>query len=84
MVKNFRSFLGLIVIFVGSVAVAGAAMKWLRDNMGFIKDVQQDTESLAQEVFNTGDVYFVPAFKGLYAPYWRKDARGCVSFRNLQ
>lgn len=63
----------------GSVAVAGAAMNWLRDNMGFIKDVQKDTESLAQEVFNTGDVYFVPAFKGLYAPYWRKDARGCVS-----
>ncbi|KAF5287051.1 hypothetical protein FQR65_LT12352 [Abscondita terminalis] len=64
----------------GSVAVAGAAMNWLRDNMGFIKDVQEDTESLAKEVFNTGDVYFVPAFKGLYAPYWRKDARGCVSF----
>ncbi|XP_023024251.2 glycerol kinase 3 [Leptinotarsa decemlineata] len=62
----------------GSVAVAGAAMKWLRDNMGFVKDVQKDTESLAQEVFNTGDVYFVPAFKGLYAPYWRKDARGII------
>ncbi|KAJ8965495.1 hypothetical protein NQ314_004083 [Rhamnusium bicolor] len=62
----------------GSVAVAGAAVKWLRDNMGFIKDVQKDTESLAQEVFNTGDVYFVPAFNGLYAPYWRKDARGGV------
>ncbi|XP_018579603.1 glycerol kinase [Anoplophora glabripennis] len=62
----------------GSVAVAGAVMKWLRDNMGFIKDVQQDTESLAQEVFNTGDVYFVPAFKGLYAPYWTKDARGII------
>lgn len=54
-------------------------MNWLRDNMGLIKDVQTDTESLAQEVFNTGDVYFVPAFKGLYAPYWRTDARGCVS-----
>lgn len=64
----------------GSVAVAGAAMNWLRDNMGLIQDVQTDTESLAQEVFNTGDVYFVPAFNGLYAPYWRKDARGCVSF----
>lgn len=46
--------------------------------MGFIKNVQQDTETLAKEVFNTGDVYFVPAFKGLYAPYWRMDARGCV------
>ncbi|XP_072400887.1 glycerol kinase 3-like isoform X1 [Diabrotica undecimpunctata] len=62
----------------GSVAVAGAAIKWLRDNMGFLKDVDKDTESLAQEVFNTGDVYFVPAFKGLYAPYWRKDARGII------
>lgn len=54
-------------------------MNWLRDNMGLFKDVQKDTECLAQEVFNTGDVYFVPAFKGLYAPYWRKDARGCVN-----
>ncbi|CAH2014917.1 unnamed protein product [Acanthoscelides obtectus] len=62
----------------GSVAVAGAAMKWLRDNMGFMGDIQKETESLAQEVFNTGDVYFVPAFKGLYAPYWRKDARGII------
>lgn len=63
----------------GSIAVAGTALNWLRDNMSLIKNVQEDTESLAQEVFNTGDVYFVPAFKGLYAPYWRKDARGCVS-----
>ncbi|KAJ8919968.1 hypothetical protein NQ315_006498 [Exocentrus adspersus] len=62
----------------GSVAVAGAAMKWLRDNMGFLNNVQKDTESLAQEVFSTGDVYFVPAFTGLYAPYWRKDARGII------
>lgn len=62
----------------GSVAVAGAAMNWLRDNMGFINDVQKDTESLAKDVFNTGDVYFVPAFKGLYAPYWRQDARGII------
>ncbi|KAL3272652.1 hypothetical protein HHI36_014117 [Cryptolaemus montrouzieri] len=61
----------------GSVAVAGAAIKWLKNNMGFIKDVH-DTESLAKEVFNTGDVYFVPAFKGLYAPYWRKEARGII------
>lgn len=66
---------------VGSVAVAGAALKWLRDNMGMIKDVTTDTEDLANEVFSTGDVYFVPAFKGLFAPYWRMDARGCVSFK---
>lgn len=63
----------------GSVAVAGAAIKWLRDNMKLIKDVHE-SEHLAQSVFSTGDVYFVPAFSGLYAPYWRKDARGLVSF----
>ncbi|XP_065162340.1 glycerol kinase 3-like [Atheta coriaria] len=62
----------------GSVVAAGEALNWLRDNMGLIKNVQEDTESLAQEVFNTGDVYFVPAFKGLFAPYWRKDARGII------
>lgn len=66
----------------GSVAMAGAAIGWLKNNMRLIDDIQKDTESLAQEVFNTGDVYFVPAFKGLYAPYWRKDARGCVSFNS--
>ncbi|XP_076751610.1 glycerol kinase 3 [Xylocopa sonorina] len=61
----------------GSVAVAGAAIKWLRDNMKLIKDVRE-SEHLAQSVFSTGDVYFVPAFTGLYAPYWRKDARGII------
>ncbi|KAK0168455.1 hypothetical protein PV327_002253 [Microctonus hyperodae] len=61
----------------GSVAVAGAAIKWLRDNMKLIKDVHE-SEHLAQSVFSTGDVYFVPAFCGLYAPYWRKDARGII------
>lgn len=62
----------------GSVVVAGGALDWLRDNLGVIKDIQTDTESLAKDVFNTGDVYFVPAFTGLYAPYWRKDARGII------
>ncbi|KAM0732862.1 Glycerol kinase 3 [Formica fusca] len=61
----------------GSVAVAGAAIKWLRDNLKLIKDVHE-SEHLAQSVFSTGDVYFVPAFTGLYAPYWRKDARGII------
>ncbi|KAK2582108.1 hypothetical protein KPH14_004480 [Odynerus spinipes] len=61
----------------GSVAVAGTAIKWLRDNMKFIKEINE-CEELAQSVFNTGDVYFVPAFTGLYAPYWRKDARGII------
>lgn len=59
----------------GSVAVAGAAIKWLRDNMNLLSKIEE-TESLAEEVMTTGDVYFVPAFSGLYAPYWRKDARG--------
>ncbi|KAL0274388.1 UNVERIFIED_CONTAM: hypothetical protein PYX00_006831 [Menopon gallinae] len=61
----------------GSVAVAGAAIKWLRDNMNLLDKVEE-TESLAEEVMTTGDVYFVPAFNGLYAPYWRKDARGIL------
>ena len=61
----------------GSVAVAGTAIKWLRDNLKLIKDVHE-CEHLAESVFSTGDVYFVPAFTGLYAPYWRKDARGII------
>uniref|UniRef100_A0A0K8T8D7 Probable glycerol kinase n=3 Tax=Lygus hesperus TaxID=30085 RepID=A0A0K8T8D7_LYGHE len=61
----------------GSVAVAGNAIKWLRDNLNVLNDVSE-TESLAEEVMTTGDVYFVPAFNGLYAPYWRKDARGIL------
>lgn len=63
----------------GSVAVAGAALNWLRDNLNLL-DNNIESESLAEEVMTTGDVYFVPAFSGLYAPYWRKDARGYVSF----
>lgn len=62
----------------GSIAVAGGAMKFLRDNLRLIKDVAEDTEHIAGQVFSTGDVYFVPAFSGLYAPYWRKDARGII------
>ncbi|XP_046974371.1 glycerol kinase-like isoform X2 [Vanessa cardui] len=62
----------------GSIAVAGGAMKFLRDNLKLIKDVSQDTEHIAGQVFSTGDVYFVPALNGLYAPYWRKDARGII------
>ncbi|CAH2061830.1 unnamed protein product, partial [Iphiclides podalirius] len=62
----------------GSIAVAGGAMKFLRDNLKLIRDVAQDTEHIAGQVFSTGDVYFVPAFSGLFAPYWRKDARGII------
>ncbi|BES88436.1 FGGY family of carbohydrate kinases, C-terminal domain [Nesidiocoris tenuis] len=61
----------------GSVAVAGNSIKWLRDNLNVLNDLSE-TESLAEEVMTTGDVYFVPAFNGLYAPYWRKDARGIL------
>jgi glycerol kinase len=63
----------------GSVAVAGAATTWLRDNLGILTNVAE-TEQLAASVPDTADVYFVPAFSGLFAPYWRKDARGFVTF----
>ncbi|KAJ1994212.1 Glycerol kinase [Dimargaris cristalligena] len=61
----------------GSIAVAGSAIKWLRDNMGLIQEAA-DIGRYASEVSNTGGVYFVTAFSGLFAPYWRDDARGCL------
>uniref|UniRef100_A0A1B6DPI0 Probable glycerol kinase n=1 Tax=Clastoptera arizonana TaxID=38151 RepID=A0A1B6DPI0_9HEMI len=61
----------------GSVAVAGTAIRWLRDNINLMTNVSE-TESLAEEVMTTGDVYFVPAFSGLFAPYWEKNARGII------
>lgn len=61
----------------GSVAVAGAALGWLRDNMNLL-DNARDSEKLALSVENNGDVYFVPAFSGLYAPYWNQEARGVI------
>ncbi len=61
----------------GSVAVAGAAVQWLRDNLGIIES-SADIESLAASVEDNGDVWFVPAFGGLLAPHWRPDARGVV------
>jgi len=61
----------------GSVAITGALVQWLRDNLGIISD-SREIESLAQSVENNGNVYFVPAFSGLYAPYWRSDARGLI------
>jgi len=54
----------------GSVAVAGLALRWLRDNLGMISDYSQAYE-LAAQVERTGGVYFVPAFSGLFAPHWR-------------
>ncbi|KAJ3201513.1 hypothetical protein HDU82_008063 [Entophlyctis luteolus] len=61
----------------GSIAVAGAAVRWLRDNLGIIRE-SAEVGYLAESVDDTGGVYFVPAFSGLYAPYWRDDARGCL------
>ncbi len=61
----------------GSVAVTGSAVQWLRDQLGVIKQAS-DIEGLANSVTDNGGVYFVPAFSGLYAPYWRADARGCI------
>ncbi|XP_020238199.1 glycerol kinase [Cajanus cajan] len=62
----------------GSVAIAGAAVQWLRDSLGIISSAPE-IEELALQVENTGGIYFVPAFNGLYAPWWREDARGvCI------
>lgn len=61
----------------GSVAVTGSAIQWLRDQLGIINNAAE-TENLASSVSDTAGVYFVPAFSGLFAPYWRSDARGAI------
>jgi glycerol kinase len=61
----------------GSIAVTGSAVQWLRDQLGIIA-VAGDVEALAARVDDTGGAYFVPAFSGLFAPYWRSDARGAI------
>ena len=61
----------------GSIAVTGSAVQWLRDQLGIITGAGQ-SETLAREVPDNGGVYFVPAFSGLFAPYWRSDARGAI------
>ncbi|XP_057454144.1 glycerol kinase [Lotus japonicus] len=61
----------------GSVAIAGAAVQWLRDSLGIIASAPE-IEALALQVESTGGVYFVPAFNGLFAPWWRDDARGVL------
>ncbi|HEY5889463.1 MAG TPA: glycerol kinase GlpK, partial [Acidimicrobiia bacterium] len=61
----------------GSVAVSGSLVQWLRDNLGLISDAAE-IEEMAGTVDDNGDVYFVPAFSGLFAPYWRPDARGAI------
>ena len=61
----------------GSIAVTGSAVQWLRDQLGIISGASQ-SESLARQVPDNGGIYFVPAFSGLFAPYWRSDARGAI------
>jgi glycerol kinase len=62
----------------GSVAIAGALVQWLRDNLGMIAS-SGEIEGLARTVEDNGGVYFVPAFSGLFAPYWKEDARGVIA-----
>jgi glycerol kinase len=61
----------------GSIAVTGSAVQWLRDQLGIISGAAE-IEALARQVADSGGVYFVPAFSGLFAPYWRSDARGAI------
>src|SRR6202142_438237 len=61
----------------GSIAIAGALVQWLRDNLGLIEK-SADVETLARSVDDNGGAYFVPAFSGLFAPYWKSDARGAI------
>jgi len=61
----------------GSIAITGALVHWLRDNLGLISK-SAEVEELARTVDDNGGIYFVPAFSGLFAPYWRSDARGVI------
>jgi glycerol kinase len=61
----------------GSIAITGALVQWLRDNLGMIKE-SAEVEELAAQVEDNGGIYFVPAFSGLFAPYWKSDARGVI------
>jgi len=61
----------------GSIAITGALVQWLRDNLGILKN-SAEVETLARTVEDSGGIYFVPAFSGLFAPYWRSDARGAI------
>ena len=62
----------------GAIAIAGAGVQWLRDNLGLIESAEE-IEALAGGVADNGGVYFVPAFSGLFAPWWRDDARGVIA-----
>jgi glycerol kinase len=62
----------------GAIAITGALVQWLRDNLGLIKE-SAEVEQLAKTVEDNGGIYFVPAFSGLFAPYWRGEARGVIA-----
>ena len=66
-----------VYVLEGSIAITGALIQWLRDNLGLIQS-SAEVEALAKSVEDSGGIYFVPAFSGLYAPYWRSDARGVL------
>jgi glycerol kinase len=61
----------------GAIAITGALVQWLRDNLGLVSSAPE-IEDLARTVDDNGGAYFVPAFSGLFAPYWRSDARGAI------
>jgi glycerol kinase len=67
-----------VYALVGSIAITGALVQWLRDNLGMIQS-SAEVEALATTVEDNGGVYFVPAFSGLFAPYWKSDARGVIA-----
>lgn len=62
----------------GSISISGALVQWLRDNLGIVSNANE-IEGLARTVDDNGDVYFVPAFSGLYAPHWKDSARGVIA-----
>ena len=62
----------------GSIAIAGSLVQWTRDNLKMVKDAKE-LDELASSVPDCGGVYIVPAFSGLFAPYWRSDARGVIA-----
>ena len=67
-----------VYMLEGSIAITGALVQWLRDNLKMISSAPE-VETLARTVEDNGGVYFVPAFSGLFAPYWRSDARGVIA-----
>ncbi|HYY65279.1 MAG TPA: glycerol kinase GlpK [Gaiellaceae bacterium] len=67
-----------VYMLEGSIAITGALVQWLRDNVGLISNAPE-IENLAKTVNDNGGIYFVPAFSGLFAPYWRGEARGVIA-----